>query len=108
MLPPLLIKSIPLPSRVVRRLWVRVPYVSEGSASDVREARRNMMVAGKIIASPLVRRGALKVISSPKVRRGAISLAKSPRVRQGAVKLAKNPRVQRMVLKQAAQRFGRG
>ena len=99
---------MPLPSRAVRRLWLRVPSVSEGSASDVREARRKMMVAGKIIASPLVRRGALKVISSPKLRRGAISLAKSPRVRQGAVKLAKNPRVQRMLLEQAAQRLGRG
>src|SRR5918995_6483923 len=108
MLPCLLIKSIPLPSRVVRRLWVRLPYVSEGSASDVREARRKMMVAGKIVASPLVRRGALKVLSSPKVRQGVIGLAKSPRVRQGAVKLAKNLRVRGMVLKQAAQRLGRG
>src|SRR5918997_1117538 len=108
MLPPLLVESIPFPWRGVRRLWVRVLSVSEGSASDVREARRKMMVAGKIIASPLVRRGALKVLSSPKLRRGAIFLVKNPRVRQGAAKLAKNPRVQRMVLKQAAQRLSRG
>ena len=98
---------MPLLVRGVRRGGEGVISASEGSSPDAKEVSRKMIPFGKIISSPLVRRGALKLLSSPKVRRGAISIAKSPRVRQGAVKLAKNPRVQRVMLRQAAQRLRR-
>jgi len=92
---------------VVKRRWERVPSASKGSSPDAKEVSRKMMLVGKIISSPLVRRGALKLLSDPKVRRGALDLAKSPHVRQGALKLAKNPRVRGVVLRQAAQRLRR-